>query len=588
MLAVSELSSACSPIGPSAHAGTIAPKNVLTIGVPDSVQTLNPVTMATPFEADASAFVWQGLLGVNAGGSLFPVLAKSVPTIGNGLITPNGRTITIDLRPNLQWSDGKMLTSEDVRFGWKLAINRLADLCPATCSVIKNVVPKSTTQVVFQLRRPYSPLLFDLPPVLPRHQMWHGSWRSTFDYLYQATSNYMTPRFPVDGPYQVLSSTTTTTTFAPNPHWTIMSRPGYKRVVFEAFQKDSDMIAAQRSGQVQISQGYFNLDFFRRILNPSNLAGLHFRLLPFGGVEHLEPNLLGRWQPDPAHPGKYVFTAFLRDPRVRQAISLAIDRKQLLMSVFGLSASQATPLVAYGPENPGRFDGIAVHGAWDPIKQRFVTSPQLADARRLLEMAGWRLRANGLRYRNSSCDPSHVGCELNLLLLAPNQDAARLQETIQLGADLRKVGINLISDVLHWGMGNLIASYRERGPCSRGWDDVCLFAQVAGFDPQTDYQFEFSSSHIARLKKTPQRTDINYTGVRDPIINSIFGQSADSYRLRARARLYRQWQVEVARNADWISIFHRPVIMIVRGRVRNLDPSAGGLEWNPWALAPSR
>ena len=56
----------------------------------------------------------------DSNGTLHPGLAKEIPTIANGGISPDLKTWTFHLKPNLVWSDGMPLNANDVDFTWKL------------------------------------------------------------------------------------------------------------------------------------------------------------------------------------------------------------------------------------------------------------------------------------------------------------------------------------------------------------------------------------------------------------------------------------------------------------------------------------
>ena len=558
----------------AADAHIPASGSTLTIGVAEPVNSLNPVTIVDAEETNFAHFVWAGLLGIYASGNPFPMLAASVPTQSNGLISADGKSITFVLRPNLKWSDGRPITARDVRFGWQVAIKTWADLCPATCPVIRDVIASIPNRVTFLLRRPYDPLLFALPPVLPRHQIWKGSWSATFHYLYQTGTSFLGPSFAVDGPYRVESATASTVTFERNPEWHILTRPAFSHVAVNYYATDPALLSAVSSGQVDLSQDFQEVDISKGIITLP-LHNLSFRLFPTGGLEHLEPNLLGR-----SVGGSRV--NLLSDVRVRQALSLAIDRRDLLHTAlkFPLSATKSLP--AYGPEMPGRFDGLAVRGAWDPLKHRYVTTPYYGDADKLLTMAGWHLRGT-YRYRDD-CKSSGPGCRLYVEMLVPKLYFNRLNEANTIAKYWKNVGVRVDINAGQWGIGNLVAPYEQSGPCAHGWFDLCLFAQVPGTDPQTDFQYVFPSDRIARVKKGI--TDLNFAGVHDRVIDHVFATGPAIYNLGKRAQLYRQWQIAVTKSAYWIPLFQQPLIVIQRKAIAHFEPSPAGAEWNPWALGP--
>ncbi|HZT96065.1 MAG TPA: ABC transporter substrate-binding protein, partial [Chloroflexota bacterium] len=461
----------------------------LAIGIPTSINSLNPVTGVGPADTNFMHFVWAGLLTTNSAGKLMPVLAQQVPSSANGLVSSGGRAVTFVLKPGLRWSDGSPLTSADVRFGWQVAARPEVMLCPAVCWTVRSVTTEGPSRVTFHLTRPYSPLLFDLPPVLPRHQLWKGDWTGTLEYLFRTTTNFLSPRFAVDGPFMASSANKTGVSLVRNPHWTVLGRPTYPRVVLRSYKTDQAMLAATESGSVQISQGYSLSDLSTSMFAGVNGNGAELHLFPDAGVEHLEPNL--GLQPT-------------NDVRVRQALSLAIDRASLIARSLKLSLARAKGLVWFSPEFPGRFDGVAAHGAWNPLLGHFSPSRDIAAARRLLAIAGWHLRSDGYRYRHGC--PGANGCRLTVRLFVPSRDTLRRAEGLALKEMWKSIGVNTVI-VDTWSIQSMISTFQENGACSRGYDTLCLMAQNPGYDPQTDFGLEFTSNHIARWKRYPHVTD---------------------------------------------------------------------------------
>ena len=581
---------ACSPGASPAGVAPLQSGNQLDIGVTSSIESFNPVTMIDPTSTSFSHLVWVGLIGINASGRPFPILAKAMPSKSNGLISPDGLSITFTLKPGLKWSDGRPITAQDVRFGWRLAMQPRALICPSACGVIRNVRVNSSTSVTFLLSKPFSPLFFDMPPVVPRHEIWHGSWNATMTYLYDPNTTFLSSGYAVDGPFKVASAEANLVTFVRNRYWSALRKPAYSRIVVHVLSNDAAMLAATQAGTIQLGQNYSPLAWNRQDFTPKTTGGLHVLVSPSNGVEHLEPNEQG---------------PYFNDVRVRQAFSLAINRRQLLEDVFQMPPSVAGRLVAYSPESPGRLDGIAVTGAWDPIKGRFVSTPQMADARKLLDMAGWHVGPGGYRFKAGCPRPGQtpgdtvsidhrtypVKCVLDPQILEPN-DSIRVAEGLDLIKDWTALGAyitphNPVSPNPWIGpIGWMLSTIAEHGGCPSYWVDACMFSQNPQYDPQLDYSLEFTSSHIARIKSRSQRSDINYAGVRDPQIDSIFSRGPTTYDVRSRAALYRAWQIATVKNAYWIVLFDRPQILVYRGRIKNLKPSTYGFEWNPWALAP--
>src|SRR5215472_4421703 len=64
----------------------------------------------------AARFCCEPLLTVSADGVFSPVLAAEVPSMSNGGLAADGKTVTYKLRPNVKWADGQPFDAEDVAF----------------------------------------------------------------------------------------------------------------------------------------------------------------------------------------------------------------------------------------------------------------------------------------------------------------------------------------------------------------------------------------------------------------------------------------------------------------------------------------
>ncbi|HBL17173.1 MAG TPA: peptide ABC transporter substrate-binding protein [Elusimicrobia bacterium] len=134
---------------------------------------------------------------------LLPLIAEKVPTLANGLISPDGRTYTIPIRKAVRFHDGTPMTPEDVR--WSLlrfllidraagpssllleplvgyATTRAEDgrILPHVWADVNRAVSLQGDNLVLRLPKSYAPLLSILAswaPVMPKE--WgvkNGDW----------------------------------------------------------------------------------------------------------------------------------------------------------------------------------------------------------------------------------------------------------------------------------------------------------------------------------------------------------------------------------------------------------------------------
>src|SRR5262245_48356727 len=80
-------------------------------------------------DQDAARPVSEPLVAFDPDGNFVPILAADVPTLRNGGLSKDGKTVTWHLKKGVAWHDGKPFTADDVIFTWEW----VAD--PATASL---------------------------------------------------------------------------------------------------------------------------------------------------------------------------------------------------------------------------------------------------------------------------------------------------------------------------------------------------------------------------------------------------------------------------------------------------------------------
>lgn len=126
--------------------------------------------------------------------------------------------------------------------------------------------------------------------------------------------------------------------------------------------------------------------------------------------------------PDAPHP---IFS----DARVRRALAIAVDRQGMLQNVFGKSGR-----ISHGP-----FP-VAVRYADTTVK---VPAFDTTAAKAMLDSAGWRVGANGVRSKN--------GRPLRFRLAAPMSSLFRRKYAVLLQEQLRRIGANVDVDIVDPG-----------------------------------------------------------------------------------------------------------------------------------------
>ena len=150
------------------------------------VVTLNQLFAADLTLAWLSQMTMAYLFRYDRANRLLPELALDVPTLANGGIGKDRRTVTYRLRKGVKWSDGAPFSADDVVFTTHVILD------PHTNVVSRNgwdriakVEEPNKYAVVVRLREPFSPFIetfFAGVPILPKHLLEHAKNINTDSY----------------------------------------------------------------------------------------------------------------------------------------------------------------------------------------------------------------------------------------------------------------------------------------------------------------------------------------------------------------------------------------------------------------------
>ena len=99
-------------------AGTSAGSSTLNVYLYQKPKLFSPLAPANGPDQIVMSMVFDSLLGLDSRSQLQPHLTTAQPTV-----SPDARTFTFHLKPDLKWSDGKPFTSKDVLFTYNLLAN---------------------------------------------------------------------------------------------------------------------------------------------------------------------------------------------------------------------------------------------------------------------------------------------------------------------------------------------------------------------------------------------------------------------------------------------------------------------------------
>jgi peptide/nickel transport system substrate-binding protein len=362
-------------LAPAAHAerGTDGQVNLT---FPQAVSTLNPYLSGGTKDIYAASLTIEPLAGFDDTGKIFPRLVTEIPTLENGGISEDLKTVTWKLIPGVKWSDGSPLTSADVVFTGEYCMDPAggcAQLSKFEGVTAIEAVDDLTVKVTFSEPRPnpYTAFVGSQSPILQKAQ---------FDACLGAAAPTCTAQNngPVGtGPFRVTQfAVNDVVLFEANPEYRDPAKPAFATAMIKG---GGDALA---SASAVMETGEFdyawNTQIAPDVQASMTAAGKGQFVVAFGTlVERLEVNLT---DPSPALPEAERSTAkhphpILSDLAVRQALSMAIDRQTLVDVGYGAGGLPTCNLVPAPAEFASDNTGCLTQ--------------DMEGAKALLEGAGW-------------------------------------------------------------------------------------------------------------------------------------------------------------------------------------------------------
>lgn len=384
---------------------------------------LNP-HLSTGFkDTEASRITLEPLASFDNEGNLIPFLAGSIPTVENGGVAEDGKSVTWKLKQDIKWSDGTPFTAEDVVFTYKFISNPdVGAISAGDYEMVESVeaIDNYTVKVNFKKANPAWSLVFvGGGMILPKH-------------IYESYNGANAREAPANlkpvgtGAYRVVDfQPGDTIIYEPNPEFRQAEQLGFERIELKG---GGDATSAARAVlQTGDADFAYNLQVEAPVLDELAAAGQGKVVSIFGAlmerivINHSDPNKIApsgeRSSVEFPHP-------FLSDRTVRQAFALAIDRDTIAEQLYGV-AGKATPNFLVAPS--------------EYVSSNISYEYDLERAKQLLDEAGWKdSNGNGIRDKN--------GTEMQLVFqTSVNPLRQKIQAVVKQGLQSIGVGVELKS-----------------------------------------------------------------------------------------------------------------------------------------------
>jgi peptide/nickel transport system substrate-binding protein len=441
--------------------------------------------------------VVEGLARTTDAGEYVPALAKSIPTVTNGGVTVTGDKMDVkwELQSSLKWSDGKPVTSADIKYTWEIWMKDPKVNSRTGFSEISSIDTPNETTAIVHYKSIYAPYPLNFIALMPKHLLENEPDISKTDYNRKPLGT---------GPFKVTDfKAGDSITLEKNTNYReAPNKPYLDKVIFKSVPSVEVAMAQLKAGDVN---AVWNLTAPQAV-DLEKIAGLALQTVPGPSVERIEMNTAqNKEYPDPnsVHP-------VLGDVAVRRALIYATPKQQIIDKLFFGKAKVGT-----SPVSQGWAAYKEPQEGYDPKK-----------ANELLDAAGWVKGTDGIRSKN--------GVRASLSYTTTSGDSNRERVQVTLVDEWKAIGIevkiqNQVSSVL------LSGSCAAKDPRKLGTFDLAQYASSPGIDPNTTV---FTRYHSKNIPTQANCSGQNYTRVKNAEMDKAIDDAASTLDLEKRKQSY--------------------------------------------------
>jgi peptide/nickel transport system substrate-binding protein len=363
-----------------------------------------------------------------------PELVTEIPSKANHGISADGKTITWHLRRNVKWSDGAPFDADDVIYTYHVAMDPNNNIVVREpWNRLSGMTEAGKYTVVFHFKTPYA--LFtqdyfstvDNSCILPKHLLGPGT----------AINNASYNALPVGiGPFRYTAyHRGDSVEMEANPYYW-RGKPKLAKIVYKIVTDENTAFTQLQTGE---------LDLWDTINGP---LAQRVKTIPGKATNARAANFIEQVYFNLQRPP-------MNDPAVRLALAFATNRPQIIDKATLHNAIETQSVV------PTMADGYAALPLrpYDPAR-----------AMKLLDSAGWKRGANGVRSKN--------GVPLTIDLSLGTGQQTRDTEAALLRDSWTAIGANV---TIHpWAAAQYFAIYAAGGILQTSKFDVALVAESVG------------------------------------------------------------------------------------------------------------
>lgn len=478
----------------------------MIVGVTNDADTFNPLYCESKLGQEIGHLVLIGLAELNEKSQFAPELAESWEYSKDFL------RLTYHLRKDARWSDGVPITADDVKFTYDLLMDStVASPRQGSVELLKRVIIQDQHTVVFEFKEAYPDQMFDTAgEILPRHVLEKVNRADLRSHAFG--------RAPISsGPFVLKKwQSNQYVELAANENY-FEGRPYLDRIIFKIVPDAANLYMQLQTGEVDML-----LDV--PPAKARELVAGHPRIATF--------RMSGRVY---YYLGYNTANPVFADPRVRRALTMAIDRPGIIQAL----------LEGYGSACLGPIPPMLGETYNTEVKE-IPFDP--AGAKRLLAEAGWTDRdGDGLVDKN--------GRPFVFTMLSNTGNQLRTDLAVIIQDQLRRVGVGVKLITLEWTSYLKALRAEDLQAYLGGW------STAFNIDPTP----VFHSSATALF---------NYGSYTNPAVDALIERGRKEMDPRAAAEIWRAFQAKVYEDQPYTFLFWIDKVAAINRRIQGATPIA--------------
>ena len=464
---------------------------------------LNPILATDSSSSEIAGFIFNGLVKYDKDN------ATIIGDLASSFYFKNDKTLIFELRKNVLWHDGERFTAKDIVFTYEVLISsKISSPYSSGFRFVKNVKAIDKYTVEVEYKQPYFKALETwMMGILPEHVL-------------KNEQNLMNSPFnmaPIGtGPYKLFELEHSKNIILRANDDYFEGRPKIDEISFHVIADAMTRFLMLKSGELDI--GSVEPMQYERQLTPSFFADFNIFEKITQSYTYLGLNLrLPKFQ----------------NPKVREALSMAIDREELMQILFFNHAQVCT-----GPFLPSSL-----------AFNKDVKAPKLdiQRAKKLLKEAGY--------------DASHP---FSFEIVTSNSSAIRPYAAEILQHQLKKAGVIVKLRVMEWqAFLNMVVFPHKFDSVLLGW----------GLSPTPDpYMFWHSDND--------KQGGFNLVGFDDAKMDKLIEESQEIIDRKKLSKLWQEMFKMITDKNPYLFLYIPNSITVVSKKLKNIQNSPSGIWHN--------